>query len=116
MPKKKSPPSNSLRHNNDCQSKANNNSFIPKAIKVLRWLYEQSMRSKISTAFDSFNTNQDTAFRTHVSKLGSGHKLDIKRRWTRNSNTGSQYKEYWIEGKDIQKAKAILKLYYSKYR
>ncbi len=47
---------------------------------------------KTATAFDSFNRNKDTSFRSIVSnslcgKLG----LEVSRKWTKNSGTGKQF-------------------------
>ena len=78
-------------------------------IKVLNWVYQCTVNGKTATAFDSFNRNKDTSFRSIVSnslcgKLG----LEVSREWMKNPDTGKRYKRYWLSHKDIPKTEKIL--------
>jgi len=90
------------------QTNGRNNNTIGKELLVLNWLYDRTKQGLICTAFDSFNQNLDTSFRTHISVLCRKYGLEIPRRYIKNPNTGSTYKEYWLSSNDIIKVKKIL--------
>jgi len=91
------------------QKDGRNNNTISKELLVLNWLYDRAKQGLTCTAFDSFNHNLDTSFRTHISVLCRKYALEIPRRYKKNPNTGSAYKEYWLSDNDIVKVKNILK-------
>jgi len=89
-------------------SKGKSNNTLNKGDSILNWIYGRSIRGLRATAFDSFNHNADTSFRTHISELCHKYGLEILRECVRNSNTGTWYKEYWLSDSDIKKVKKIL--------
>ena len=84
------------------------NNTISKRLRVLSWLYCQTIHGLTCTAFESFNQNQDTSFTTRVSALCYRYGLEIPRRQVKNSNTGTYYNEYWLSDDDIGKVTIIL--------
>ena len=90
------------------QTNGRNNNTISKELLILNWLYDRTKQSLTCTAFDSFNQNLDTSFRTHISVLCRKYGLEIPRKYIKNPNTGTTYKEYWLSDADIAKVKKIL--------
>lgn len=84
------------------------NNTLNKSDTVLDWIYERSVKGLKATAFDSFNHNSDTSFRTHISELCKRYGLVIEREYVRNPKTGGKHKEYWLNISDIKKVKKIL--------
>lgn len=105
--KKKAPQTFSGQQGKYQTSGASNNT-LSKSDMVLKWVYERTTEGLRATAFDSFNHNSDTSFRTHISELCRKYGLVIKREYVRNPKTGSKYKEYWLSASDIKKVKKIL--------
>lgn len=109
MKKDKKMPSQSLTGSKGkYQTNGRNDNTISKEFLVLNWLYDRTKQGLICTVFDSFNHNLDTSFRTHISVLCRKYGLEIPRRYTKNPNTGSTYKEYWLSDNDIVKVEKIL--------
>ena len=90
------------------QANGGTNNTLSKEMKVLNWLYDRAINGQRATAFDSFNQNLDTSFRTHISALCRKYGLEIPRIYVKNSNTGTRHKEYWLSDNDIIKVKKIL--------
>jgi len=110
MKKNKKMPSQSLTgHKGKYQTNGRSDNTISKELLVLNWLYGRTKQGLTCTAFDSFNHNLDTSFRTHISVLCRKYRLEIPRRYIKNPNTGSTYKEYWLSTDDIIKVEKILK-------
>lgn len=95
-------------------SKHNGNfTQLPQVIKVLMWIYCQTLKKSNASSFGSFDHNQDTAFRTHISTLGKKGIL-INRKWAKNPKTKKRYKEYWLSNNSIELTEQILKPYIKK--
>jgi len=90
------------------QANGRNDNTISKELLILNWLYDRAKQGLACTAFDSFNQNLDTSFRTRISALCRKYGLKIPRRYVKNSSTGTWYKEYWLSNNDIIKVKKIL--------
>jgi hypothetical protein len=98
-----------------CEKAQGNPNFtqLPQVIKVLMWIYCQTLKKSNASSFGSFNHNQDTAFRTHISILGKKGIL-INRKWAKNPKTKKRYKEYWLSNNSIELTEKILKPYIKK--
>ena len=105
---KKSASKTSDGQRGEYQTSGKNNNTLSKELKVLSWLYDRTSRGLTCTAFDSFDQNLDTSFRTHISVLCCKYGLEIPRRYVKNTSTGAWYKEYWLSNNDIIKVKKIL--------
>ena len=57
---------------------------IPKQIRVLLYVYQNTLKGEPSTAFGSFTANGDTSFRTHISVLKSVYPIHIHSHWVCN--------------------------------
>ena len=90
------------------QTNGENNNTLSKELKVLSWIYNRTMKGKAATAFDSFNQNFDTSFRTHISVLCRKYGIEMPRNYVKNSNTSTWHKKYWLSNNDIIKVKKIL--------
>ena len=93
---------------NQSRNSGRANHTLNKGFQILDWIYNQTVEGLTTTAFESFNQNGDTSFRTHISELGRKHDLEIPRKGVKNPHTGAYYKEYWLSANDIEKVKKIL--------
>lgn len=106
--KKNTPKTLSGQRGKSQKTSKSNDTPLSKGLIVLSYLYDRTMKGKTANAFDSFNQNLDTSFRTHISILCHKFGLEIPRRYVKNSSTGTWYKEYWLSNNDIIKVKKIL--------
>jgi len=106
--KRKAPITLSGQRGNQSQNNGKSNHTLTKGFVILDWIYEQTIKGLTATAFDSFNQNGDTSFRTHVSELCHKYGLEIPRKRVKNPNTGSYFKKYWLSINDLEKVKKIL--------
>lgn len=84
---------------------------IPKRIKVLHWLYQQTLEKKPATTLASVHANADTSFRTHISKIQKLHGIHICSNWVSNPHTHTSYKEYMLSQNSMLKTQEILARY-----
>jgi len=92
------------------QASGKSHHTLTKALLVLRWIYTSTTKGQTTSAYGSFNANDDTSFRTHVSDLSADYELEIPRKYVTNTATGIRYKEYWLSDADVVKVEKILKI------
>ncbi len=81
---------------------------ISKQIRVLRYVYQNTLKGEPSTAYGSFTANGDTSFRTHISVLQNAYPIHIQSHWVCNPHTHSRYKEYTLAPSSIHTTEQIL--------